>query len=141
MSSTPSPRPDGERDRGSLTIIAILLTLVCLAGGALIVDGGRAMSARRHAAGTAEASARYAVATLSLASPADDTTIRARAVAFAARAGVSADDVDVTVFDAVDGPTVVVTITEHPTTVFLTLGGASTMTIHATGSARFVYST
>jgi len=134
-------RRSEERDHGSLSIIVILLTIMCLAGGALIVDGGRALAARRHAADTAEASARYAVATQSLAGTPDHAVIRGRAIEFAGRAGVSADDITVAVIDGADGPTVVVTVTERTMTVFLALGGASTMTVHATGSARFIYST
>ena len=128
-------------DRGSLTIVAVLLTVVCLAGGALIVDGGRALAARRHAANTAEAAARFAVATQSLEGPPDSSILRDRAVEFAGRAGVPSSDVTVSVLDAGDGPTVVVTITERASTVFLALGGSSSMTVHATGTARFVYST
>lgn len=129
-----------HRDRGSLSVIVIVLTVMCLAGGALIVDGGRALAARRHAANTAEASARYAVATQALSLSLDDQAIRARAVEFAVRAGVAPTDVAVTVQHPAEGATVVVTITERTTAVFLALGGASSMTVHATGSARFIYS-
>ncbi|TPW13261.1 MAG: hypothetical protein FD127_2138 [Acidimicrobiaceae bacterium] len=42
--------------------------------------------------------------------------------------------------DQAGRPEVVVTVTEHPTTVFLVLGGRSDMTVRATGAATFVYS-
>jgi len=136
-----APHPREGRDRGSLTIVALILTTMCLGGGALIVDGGRALAARRHAANTAESAARYAVASQTLSADPDHATLRARAIEFATRAGVPPDDVDVRVLDDADGPSVEVTVTERTMTVFLAIGGASTMTVEATGSARFVYST
>lgn len=130
-----------DRDRGVLTIVLMMLTVVVLAGGALVVDGGRALAARRHATGTAEAAARHAVATHSLTALTDHDRLRTRAVDFARRAGVAPGDVEVSIVADAEGPTVVVTVTERTAAVFLGLGGVSTMTVRATGSARFVYST
>jgi len=129
-------------DRGSLTIMLVVLVLVTLGGAALIVDGGRAMAARRHAANTAGAAARFAVAQQSLASGFDADTAIAVALDHAARAGVAAVDVDVAVRTGPTGePEVVVTITERRTTVFLALGGAEVLTVRASGAATFVYDT
>jgi Flp pilus assembly protein TadG len=128
------------RDRGSLSIVMIFLVLVTLAGAALIVDGGRAMSARLHAANTAESAARWAVASQSLSAGFDPDAAAATARSHARRAGVAAADIAVFVRYDPD-PEVVVTITEHRSAVFLILGGAEDMTVHATGSAIFVYST
>jgi Flp pilus assembly protein TadG len=127
------------RDSGSLSIVMIFLVIITLAGAALIVDGGRAMTARRHAANTAEAAARWEVASQSRSAGFDPEAASRTARSHAERAGVDPADVDVVVRYEPD-PEVVVTITEHRNTVFLILGGADEMTVHATGSAIFVYS-
>jgi Flp pilus assembly protein TadG len=129
-----------ERDRGSLTVVTMLLLVVVLAGAALVVDGGRALAARRHAANTAEAAARAAVAAQSLRQGFDAADAADTARSFAARSGVPGSDVDVTFRTGPTGaPEIVVTITEHRTTVFLVLGGADDLTVRATGAATFVY--
>lgn len=123
-------------DRGSVSVVLALLVIVTLAGAALIVDGGRAMVARRHASNTAEAAARAGVATGSPVSGLDPVRARAEALRHAAAAGVAAGDVEV----VVRGRTVRVTVTERRTTVFLVLGGREVMTVRATGIARLEYS-
>ncbi|MEK7424563.1 MAG: pilus assembly protein TadG-related protein [Actinomycetota bacterium] len=128
-------------DRGSLTIISMFLLVIALSGAALIVDGGRALAARRHAANTAEAAARFAVADQSLTGGFDENLAVAVARSHAQRSGVDAGDVTVAIrTDQAGRPEVVVTVTEHPTTVFLVLGGRADMTVRATGAATFVYS-
>ena len=125
-----------RRDRGAVSVMMLFLIVVVLLGGGLIVDGGRAMVARRHAANTAEAAARAAVSTATPVSGFNRTRARAAALDYAARAGVPASDVKVFV-----GPDFVrVVIIEHRSTVFLVLGGQSTMTVTATGTARVIYS-
>ncbi len=132
---------DRDLDRGSVTVVATILIVVVLAGAALVVDGGRALAARRHAANTAEAAARAAVADQSLADGFDHDEAAATARSFARRAGVAADDVDIAFRTGPTGePEIVVTITEHRTTVFLVLGGADDLTVRAAGAATFVYS-
>lgn len=124
------------RDRGSISVVMIIMLVMVLAGAGLVVDGGRAMAARRHASNTAEAAARAAVSTATPVSGFDPATARDAALDYATRAGVAAVDVNVVVVsDAVR-----VTITERRRTVFLVLGGRSTMTVRATGVARVVYS-
>ncbi len=120
----------------------MVLVVLCLGAGGLLVDGGRAMGARRHAANTAEGAARFAVASQSLSAVVDADVLRDRALDFAVRSGVPAGSVRVEV-DLTDPnhPVVEVTITEHVRTVFLALTGATDLTVRATGSARFVYST
>jgi Flp pilus assembly protein TadG len=125
-----------ERDRGSISVVLMMLLVIALAGAGLIVDGGRAMTARRHAANTAEAAARAAVSTATPVSGFDPTTARSAALNYAARAGVAARDVKV----VVGADFVTVTVTERRDTVFLILGGKSTMTVTASGTARVVYS-
>ncbi|MBI5089711.1 MAG: hypothetical protein HZB15_12885 [Actinobacteria bacterium] len=129
-----------RRDRGSLSIVMMFLVIITLAAAALIVDGGRAMAARRHAANTAEAAARWAVATQSLSTGFDPDTAASLARSHAERAGIAPGDVEVEVRYRPE-PEIVVTITEHRTAVFLALGGADDLTVRATGSAMYVYST
>jgi Flp pilus assembly protein TadG len=127
-------------DRGSLSIVLGVLVLVTLAGAALVVDGGRAMAARRQAANTAEAAARVAMARSSLTSGFDPARAVDLAVDHAVRSGVAPDDVEVQVRTGPAGaPEVVVTITARRTTVFLALGGAEELTVRARGAATSVY--
>jgi Flp pilus assembly protein TadG len=130
---------DDRHDRGSLSIVMMFLVVITLAAGALILDGGRAMAARRHAANTAEAAARWAVATQSLSTGFDPDSAASLARAHAERAGVAPADIDVAVRYRPE-PEIVVTITEHRTAVFAALGGADDLTVRATGSAMYVYS-
>lgn len=130
------------RDRGSLSVMLTVLVLVTLAGGGLVVDGGRAMAARRHAANTAEAAARTAVSRSSLTAGFDPDRAVELAVDHAVRSGVDPADVDVTVRTGPTGePEVVVTVVERRTTVFLALGGAEQLTVRASGAATFLYDT
>ncbi len=126
----------GEGDRGAISIVLLLLLVVALAGAGLIVDGGRAMVARRHASNTAEAAARAAVSTATPVSGFDRDTARDAAITYADRAGVAGSDVEV----VVGADYVTVTVTERRSTVFLILGGQETMTVRATGTARVAYS-
>lgn len=124
-----------RNDRGSISVVMIMLLVMVLGGAGLVVDGGRAMVARRHASNTAEASARAAVATATPVSGFDRDVARAAAFSYANRAGVAPIDVQV----EVGADFVTVVITERRQTVFLILGGKETMTVHATGTARVVY--
>jgi len=125
-----------ETDRGAISVVMMMLLVIALAGAGLIVDGGRAMVARRHASNTAEAAARAAVATATPVSGFDRETARDAAVGYANRAGIATADIDVEV--GVDYVTV--TVTERRSTVFIILGGQETMTVRATGTARVAYS-
>jgi Flp pilus assembly protein TadG len=131
---------DSARDRGALSVVMMFLVVVTLAAGGLIVDGGRALAARRHAANTAEAAARWAVATQSLSTGFDPDTAASLAHSHAERAGIAPGDIDVVVRYRPE-PEIVVTITERRDAVFLALGGADELTVRATGSAMYVYST
>ncbi len=123
-------------DRGAIGVVMMLLLVVVLGGAGLVVDGGRAMVARRHASNTAEAAARAAVSTATPVAGFDPIAARTAALDYAAHAGV--DSRDVTVVVAADF--VRVTVVERRATVFLILGGQSTMTVRATGTARITYS-
>jgi len=124
------------RDRGAISVVLMMLLVIALGGAALIVDGGRVMVARRHASNTAEAAARAAVATATPTTGFNPTRARAAAFSYTRRAGVPAADVRI----VVGADFVTVTITERRRTVFLILGGKSTMTVQASGTARLVYS-
>ncbi len=124
------------RDRGAISVAMLLLLVVVFAGAGLVTDGGRTMAARRHASNTAEAAARAAVATATPVASFDPVEARRAALAYARRAGVRPADVVVDV----RGDSVRVTITERRSTVFLVLGGRTTLTVRATGIARIVYS-
>jgi Flp pilus assembly protein TadG len=125
-----------SRDRGSIALSMVLLLVIVLAGGGLVLDGGRVIAARRHAANIAEAAARVAVSTATPAEPFDPGQAHDLAVDFAVHAGIAAQDVVVVVAPDV----VTVTITERRRAVFLAFGGLPTMTVHATGHARVVFS-
>ena len=124
------------RDRGAISVALMLLVLITFGGAGLVVDGGRAMSARRHASNTAEAAARADVSTATPVASFDPVVARRAALASATAAGVPAADVTV----VVGHDSVRVTVVERRRTVFLVLGGTSTLTVRATGIARVVYS-
>jgi Flp pilus assembly protein TadG len=123
-------------DRGSISVVMLMLLVMVLAGAGLIVDGGRVLVARRHASNVAEAAARAAVSTATPVSGFRPDTARAAAVAYAGRSGVATTDVEV----VVGAGFVTVTVTERRDTVFLILGGQETVTVEASGTARVVYS-
>lgn len=129
-------RRNVERDRGDISVMAMVLLLVVVAAAGLIIDGGRVMSARRHASNVAEAAARAAVSTLTPVSDLDPVAARTAAISHATRAGVAAADVSV----VVGAETVRVTVVERRRSVFLALGGVSVLTVRATGVARVVFS-
>lgn len=129
------------RDRGSFGIAAAAVVTVSLGGAALVVDGGRAMAARRFAANTAEAAARAGAATVDPYRGLDAATATDAARSHAERSGVASADVivDVTT-DHAGRPEVVVTVTARRPTVMLVLAGADVLTVRATGSAVPRYS-
>lgn len=128
------------RDRGGLTVALMLVVVMALGGASVIVDGGRALAARRHAANTAEAAARFAASTESPRHGFDAHEARTAAVAHARRSGVSERDVAVAISTDPDGrPVVSVTVTEHRDAVFAALGGVDRISVRATGVARFTY--
>jgi Flp pilus assembly protein TadG len=125
-----------SRDRGAISVAMVFLLTLVLSGGGLILDGGRAMVARRHAANIAEAAARVAVSTATPVQPFDMSQAQDLAMDFAGRAGIPASDVVVTVSPDV----VTVTVTERRRAIFLAFGGVPSMTVRATGHARVVFS-
>lgn len=125
-----------QRDRGAISVVMIVLLVMVLGGAGLVVDGGRVLSARRHASNTAEAAARAAVSTATPVDGFNRDIARGAALTYASRAGVPATDVSV----VVGADFVTVTIVERRSTVFLILGGQETVTVQASGTARVTYS-
>ncbi len=123
-------------DRGEVAVVLMMLVLITLLGAALVVDGGRAMSARRHASNVAEAAARAAVSTATPVDPLDPVAARRAAFAYTTRSGIPATDVSV----IVRADRVRVTIVERRSAIFLALSGQSQLTVRASGEARLVFS-
>ncbi len=124
-----------DRDRGAISVVMVILLVMVLGGAGLVVDGGRALVARRHASNTAEAAARAAVAAATPVSGLDQDVARSAALGYAERAGVPVGDVRV----VVGADFVTVTIVERRDTIFLILGGQETVTVQASGTARVTY--
>lgn len=122
-------------DRGTLMVPLMLLVVIVLGGSALVVDGGRAMVARRHAVNVAEGAARAAVSTATPVSSFDPAAARRAALDHAARSGIAARDVSI----EIGSDWVEVTIVERRMAVFLVLGGWSEVTVRGVGIARVVW--
>jgi Flp pilus assembly protein TadG len=129
--------PHTHTDRGSASVGLILLTVIALAGAALIFDGARYLSAERHASNTAEGAARAAIATGSPGQGLNADLARQAAIDHAAALGINSADVQVS-FPARD--TVVVTITEHRPATFVRFTGSAELAATAEGRARLEYS-
>jgi hypothetical protein len=128
------------RDRGAFGAAALMLVVVALAGSALVVDGGRAMAARRQAANTAEAAARAGLATYQPGAGLERRAATAAALDHARRAGVAPGDAVASfTTDAAGRPELVVTVTARRRTVMLVLAGTEVLTVRATGSAVSLY--
>jgi uncharacterized membrane protein len=133
--------PDGalsgvsERDRGAVTMMMFGILGVALAGSALIVDGGRTMSARRHASNVAEAAARAGASLDNPFETATLTTVIRRVYEYTDALGVERADVAV----SFDGTDVTVRITEHRRAVFVALSGIESIDVTESGVARTVF--
>lgn len=126
-------------DVGSIGIALSLTVGVTLGGAALVVDGGRAMVARRHAAATAEAAARAAIVAQPLLGSFDEPAARSVALTHAVRAGVPAEDVAVSVRTVAGRKQVYVTVTERRRSVFLILLAVPEMSVTASGAATVMW--
>jgi len=122
-------------DRGAAAIILVLLTPVFFALAGLVLDGGRAITARQGAADVAEQAARAGVNALDVSAlrasgvdVVDPETARAAACRY-----VSIADPEDGCAVTVDGARVRVTVTTRTSTVLLGLIGIDSF--HAAGSA------
>jgi Flp pilus assembly protein TadG len=118
-------------ERGDISVMMIFVGIVVIAGGGLVFDGGRLLTARRDAINRAEAAARAGVVTVSPIRGLDPDQARQDAYDYLAAVGIPATDADVTV----DDQTVVVTVRERRTSVFAIVGGIKTETVSGTGRA------
>lgn len=124
-----------QRDRGAVTMMMFGILGVALAGSALIVDGGRTMSARRHASNIAEAAAR---AGASLDNPFETATVSKvtrRVHDYTDALGLARADVAI----SFDGTDVTVRITEHRRAIFVALSGIESIDVTESGTARTVF--
>ena len=117
-------------------VVVIFVALVALAG--LVIDGGRALAARRRAIDEAEAAARAGAQALSIDAYRSSATITldpATARAAAERyLGATGDTGEVTVA----GGQITVTVQVRQPVTILGIAGVGTMTLTGTGRAQLV---
>jgi hypothetical protein len=130
-------------DDGVVTAFVVVLTTALLACGALVLDGGRVLAARRHAASLASAAARAGAQEVDVRPSGGPTLIpeRAEAAARALLDGAGSPVADLAgVAVTVDGATVTVTVTLHVRARMLGLVGFADTTVRARRTARLVSS-
>jgi Flp pilus assembly protein TadG len=123
------------RDRGSVSVAAVLLLVVVFSAAGLIFDGAQYFIAQRDASNAAEGAARAAAATVEPGRTLSETVAGPAAIAHAQALGVPASDITV----RVNPRSVEVTIIERRTGVFVGLAG-QTIVATATGTASVEYS-
>ncbi len=123
---------------GQVTIFVVVMFIALVAVAGLVIDGGRALAARRRSIDEAEAAARAGAQALSVDAYRSSATItldpaaaRAAAVSYLAATG---DTGQVTIA----GGTITVTVETHQTMTILGIVGIRTMTLAGTGSAELV---
>jgi Flp pilus assembly protein TadG len=122
-------------DRGAVTVLMLLLSTALFALGGLVVDGGRALTARERAVNHAEQAARAGAAALSESELRRGVVVpnpaaaRTAALAFLRRTG---DRGTVSVL----GNRVTVRVETSTTTVLLGLVGVRHFTVAGSASAR-----
>ncbi|MGD0874014.1 MAG: hypothetical protein ABSA14_03360 [Acidimicrobiales bacterium] len=137
MGSSPASR-SLELERGALTPFVMLLCVAMLAVLALVVDGGRALSARQTALGEAAQAARVGAAQLSVASiHAGLTTFEVASAIAAAEQYMAASGHPG--FATVSGTSVVATVRTYGlTTPLLALVGIDDIPVSASAAASVV---
>lgn len=127
-------------DRGAVSILVVLLTPAMFVCAGLVWDGGRAITARQHAADLAEQAARAGVNDLNLTALRDrgsDTIDMPRAIADACHyVTVTARGASCTATATTS--TVTVRVTTHTPTALLGLIGMSSLTTHGYATASAV---
>ena len=132
--AVPESRPRRRRmvdDRGFTGVAATVMLLAALAGGGLIFDGGRALSARRDAINDAEAAARVGASQIGFGGLSTDRATQAARDHLIA-AGVAPGDI---ARIDVNGTTVTVTVTARRSAVFTSLLGNDTIVVAGVGEA------
>ncbi len=131
-------RPVAGDDRGSVTVFVVLFVGALFAFGGLVIDGGRAITNRQHAADLAAQASRAGVNAL------DASQIRGHAHDYVDTAAVqtaacalvtAANPADVCVAVA-SANTVTVTVTSKTTTTLLGIVGINTFTGKGSATAR-----
>lgn len=128
------PRRAGD-DRGFTGLAATVLLLAALAGGGLIFDGGRALSARRDAINDAEAAARVGASQIGFDGLNTDRATQAARDHLIA-AGVAPSDIQRV---DVNGTTVTVAVTARRDAVFTSLLGNDTIVVAGIGEATATF--
>lgn len=122
--------------RGSYSLFFVTAVVGMLAAVGLVVDGGRQVTAERHANAAAEDAARaagQAISESALTGRSDLSVDSGRATS-AAKASLAAAGVqgDITI----DGTTLTVTTTATKSALFLPLVGITEFTVHGRATAR-----
>jgi len=128
-----------RRDQaGQVTVFVVVVFVALLAVAGLVIDGGRALAARRRAIDEAEAAARAGAQALSIDAyrssatvTLDPTAARAAALGYVAATG---DTGQVTI----SGGQITVTVQVHQRVTILGIAGVGTMTLNGTGSAQLI---
>jgi Flp pilus assembly protein TadG len=132
--------PGHERDRGSLTLFAVVLAFGLLAMAGLVIDGGAKLTAQRRANHLAEQAARAGAQALDPASlragraALDPGPARAAATAYLAAAGQHLGAAHLTT----SSDTVTVTLTDRQPTAVLGLLGIHHLEVTGRGQARLL---
>ncbi|MGH9061703.1 MAG: hypothetical protein ACRDZY_19650 [Acidimicrobiales bacterium] len=125
-------------DRGSVSVLVIGLSIALVIGVGMAVDGSRKALAYSDATAVAEEAARTGGQALNVGALAagQAATVDPAAAAAAARAYLTAADVNGTV--TVDRDRIVVETTITRATVFLGMVGIASVTVHGHGAAVLV---
>jgi Flp pilus assembly protein TadG len=127
----------GRTDSGAAAAILVLLAGALLAAGGLVLDGGRAIAGRQHAADVAEQAARAGANALDISTLRTDGVDRLDPAAARRDACQLAAAADVDGCHArVHGDSITVSITNHTPTVLLGLVGINHFSTTSRASAR-----
>ena len=125
-------------DTGQVTVFVVLFTIACLVVGAMVIDGGFLLAARRRAIVTADAAARAGADRISVDAyrTTGGVVLDPVAAADAARQLLDAAGYDGAV--DIDGDRVVVIVRSRQPTVLLGIIGIRAVDVSGRGEARGV---
>ncbi len=132
---TAHPMTARDRERGSVTVFVVVMTVALIFVAGLVVDGGQILNAKREAANVAESAARAGAQAL------DEESVRAggptrldgREAVTRAERFLRSNGYQGTA--SVTGDTVTVTVTARQSMLILGIGGLAAVTVHGSGSA------
>ena len=129
-------RPRAQDGQVTVFVVVVFVALVAVAG--LVIDGGRALAARRRAIDEAEAAARAGAQALSIDAYRSSATVtldpagaRAAALSYLAATGDTGQV-------AISGGVITVTVEVHQPVTILGIAGVGTMTLTGTARAQLV---